>query len=374
MQHVGAGVLRVGPVERGHELVGRVERAPRRGGARSRAGACERRCRPWPPARPGRASVGSPTMPGPVSASRATASVQSAAASIAAPHRGVVDRAPSASSRSPVGGVALAGDGPGRTAAHDLAGRHLVEGEGAGLVGADHRWCEPSVSTECEPLDDGVAAWPCWRDADGEGDGDDGGQALGDGGDGEGHRAEGGVGEVGRPGPSAGRRPGRRRRRRSWPGACRGGRAGAAAGSRRPRRRRAARRPCPSRCAMPVAVTTSSARPRTTVVFMNTTEWRSPRGDVGAGRRAGVLLDRDGLAGEGRLVDRRGWRPRPGGRRRAPGRRPRAARRRRARGRRRSTSTTSPPRRTRTLDDEHLLERGQGVGRPWPPGRSRARR
>ena len=55
---------------------------------------------------------------------------------------------------------------------------------------------EPSVSTECEPLHDGVALGHP-GDADGQGDGDDRRQALGDGGDGQGDGAEHGVGEVG---------------------------------------------------------------------------------------------------------------------------------------------------------------------------------
>ena len=55
---------------------------------------------------------------------------------------------------------------------------------------------------------------------------------------------------------------------------------------------------------MPVSVTTSSARPRTTVVFMNAEPGAVAEGGLGVGHGRGPLLDRHRLAGQRGLVDR----------------------------------------------------------------------
>ena len=54
---------------------------------------------------------------------------------------------------------------------------------------------------------------------------------------------------------------------------------------------------------IPVAVTTSSPRPRVTEVFMYAIEMRSPRANASPATGARFLADRQALAGEGRLLD-----------------------------------------------------------------------
>ncbi len=148
-----------------------------------------------------------------------------------------------------VGGVALAAHRPDRPAPDDLPGRHLVQGEGAGLVRADHRRGAQRLD-RVEPLHDGVLLGHP-GDADGEGHRDDGGQALGDGGDREGDGPEGGVGEVLALGHlehehQAHRDDGDHRQALAQPVEL-----ASAAACRPARPRRAARRPCPSRCPCP---------------------------------------------------------------------------------------------------------------------------
>ena len=83
-----------------------------------------------------------------------------------------------------IGPVAAAGDGIALAEGRHLDGRHLVEGERAGLVRVDGRG-RPQRLHRAQPLDDGAGGGERGR-ARGEQVGDDGGQAGWDGRDGEG--------------------------------------------------------------------------------------------------------------------------------------------------------------------------------------------
>ena len=158
---------------------------------------------------------------------------------------------------------------PGRTpsaapAVHERpVRRHLVQGERAGLVGADHASCEPSVSTDASRLHDRVPLGQLRAAPSARVTVDDRGQALGDRRHREGDRGQQRLAERLAPRQADGEDDERPRRRRRAASRCGpGGRAGPAAGSARARLRRAGRRCRPISVSMPVAVTTSSARPR----------------------------------------------------------------------------------------------------------------
>jgi hypothetical protein len=93
------------------------------------------------------------------------------------------------------GVVADAGEGEGAVEGPEPGDGHLVLGEGAGLVGADDSGAAEGLDRG-EAADQGAAAGH-GGDADGEEDGDRGGEALGDRADGDGDGGVEGVDEVG---------------------------------------------------------------------------------------------------------------------------------------------------------------------------------
>ena len=142
--------------------------------------------------------------------------------------------------------------------------------------------------------------------ADGQRDGDDGRQALGDGGHRQGDGAQHGVGERLALGQAGGEHDGHRHPGHDGEPLARDGRAAPGAGVAsvpasfiRPATR-------PISVSMPVPVTSSSARPRTSVVFMKPQVPAVADPVVEPVELVGGLVHRHRLAGERGLVDRDG--------------------------------------------------------------------
>ena len=182
--------------------------------------------------------------------------------------------------------VAPAGDLVPAVRQPELLHRHLVQGQGAGLVRADDRG-GPEGLDRGQALDDGAPLGHLGG-ADGEGHGHHGGQALGDGRHRQGDRRQHGVGQGLAPQQAEGGEDRPRRPPRPGPAADRGRAAAPAAGCPPPRPRRAGRRCARPRCPCPWWSRATSPRPRVTTVFMKTRFVRSASGRSPA--RASVVL------------------------------------------------------------------------------------
>ena len=172
---------RLGGIGRGHSpLRSRREQRPLRGIAHHRPDALGRRAE-----RGGRAASGRPEQPPDIR--------------IGAGSRGAVR-----GQNLPLGPVADAAHAEAASGSHELTHGHLVAGEGAGLVGADHRHRAERLDAR-KPPHEGVASHHP-LDAEGQYERHHGRQPLGHRGHREAHRPQQDIGEASRPhefGPAA---------------------------------------------------------------------------------------------------------------------------------------------------------------------------